>query len=60
MKDPALWELDDLNELIATQAEESSTLEFKRGQVLDDLANRQSAADRREEISIDVSAFANR
>ena len=29
MKDPAFWELDDLNELIGSQAEESITLEFK-------------------------------
>jgi len=60
MKNPTAWELDDLNELIATQAEESSTLEFKHGQVLEELSNRLTANRRRDEISIDVSAFANR
>ena len=37
MKDPKDWDLDDLQELIATQAEESSTLEFKHGKILEDL-----------------------
>jgi hypothetical protein len=60
MKDPKDWKLDDLKELIATQAEETSTLEFKHGKVLEDLNNRLSAEDRKEEISKDVSAFANR
>ena len=60
MKDPKAWELEDLNELIATQAEESSTLEFKHGRVLENLSNRQSADKRKDDISIDVSAFANR
>lgn len=60
MKDPKAWELDDLHELISTHAEESSTLEFKRGQVLEDLDNQQLADRRKEEISKDVSAFANR
>ena len=39
MNDPNAWEVDDLHELIATPAEESSTLEFKRGQILQDLIN---------------------
>ncbi len=60
MKDAKVWELDDLNELMATQAEESSVLEFKHGKVLEDLSNRQLVDKRKEEISIDVSAFANR
>jgi Putative DNA-binding domain len=60
MNDPKDWKLDDLKELIATQAEETSTLEFKHGKVLEDLNNRLSAEDRKEEISKDVSAFANR
>jgi hypothetical protein len=60
MKNAAIWEADDLNELIRSQAEESVTLEFKAGQVLEDLENRQGADKRKEQISIDVSAFANR
>jgi hypothetical protein len=60
MKDPALWELDDLNELIRSQAEESITLEFKRADTLEGLDNRQLADKRKDEISKDVSAFANR
>jgi hypothetical protein len=60
MKDAALWTADDLNELITDQAEESISLEFKHGQVLEDLENRQVADRRKEEISKDVSAFANR
>ena len=60
MKDPTAWEVDDLNELIKGQAEESIALEFKRADALEDLANRQSADRRKEEISKDVSAFANR
>jgi hypothetical protein len=60
MSDPKEWNVDDLHELIATQAEESSTLEFKHGQVLEDLNNRLLADKRKIEISIDVSAFANR
>ena len=60
MNDPKDWELDDLNALITAQAEESSTLEFKNGKVLEDLDNPQVANKRRDEISIDVSAFANR
>jgi hypothetical protein len=43
MKDPRDWELDDLKELIATQAKESSALEFKHAQVLEDLNDRLSA-----------------
>jgi hypothetical protein len=60
MKDAALWTLDDLNQLIKEQAEESLSLEFKHGQILEDLENRQAADRRKEEISKDVSAFANR
>jgi predicted HTH transcriptional regulator len=60
MKDAATWTADDLNELITNQAEESISLEFKHGQVLEDLQNRQAADRRKDEISKDVSAFANR
>jgi|SRR3990172_7440168 len=60
MKDPKVWEIDDLHELIATQAEESSTLEFKHGQVLEELSNKLFTNKRKDEISVDVSAFANR
>jgi hypothetical protein len=60
MRDAALWTADDLKELITDQAEESISLEFKHGQVLEDLENHQGAERRKEEISKDVSAFANR
>ena len=60
MRDQKAWELEDLNELIVTQAEESSTLEFKHRKVLEDLSNPQSNDKRKDDISIDVSAFANR
>ena len=61
MKDAKEWEIEDLEELINSRAEETSTLEFKHGKVLEDLNNRLSADKRKPEISIDVSAFfANR
>lgn len=60
MKDPKSWGIDELNELIATQAEESSSLEFKHGRALEDLSDKMSSDKRKKEISIDVSAFANR
>ena len=56
MKDPKDWELDDLKELITIHAEESSTLEFKHGWALEELSNEK----KKDDISIDVSAFANR
>lgn len=39
MKEPKDWNADELSELIDTQAEESSALEFKSGRALEDLNN---------------------
>ncbi len=54
MKSPDLWNEDDLLQLIANRQEESIQLDFKRADAL-----QQTDGKKKDEISKDVSAFAN-